>query len=858
MTNLRDSVRDIHEECEHALSNLDDFSRQQIEWLQESVRVTREQFTKRLVFGLHRPRHITHSEKPSESEDMESIASVQCLETLLKQKIAGHMKRQPIQPEEEEEEENDDNSDDGNDGNDDQVQAYISDGEDSDDVVMVSGNEHKHHHQQEQQHSTRGHSSAAIIDNSVPAMDVDSTVQLHQEIATPVNDKPSSTVSVDRADDKLSNRMQHEGSTTPTQSIIASEVVFDADDEATPKRRSSVGRQKVLKRRSSHSRRSRSLVAPHSISTDDPMLHKPISMIEERRHETNSTRSAPLLQSTPPTTFLQKDVLKIIERETGMPYHHASAASIPSTISSTDRTGSDLFSFDQRPQSSQSEHSSSTTSCSVTSSTGAQGSTDSVSTSTSTSVSSETAVPFASQASSENDKALARLSNSSTESSVSDVVSDIASSHRSSSTAASEDPVIEIHTTRVNVDQEEKRDPRPIDKVSDEQRATKQTGSTVKTGRGLTNMVSTAFSNITSNLRSFLPTSKPSERPAPATGAHKAKVKGTISSLRKAEMAKRLAQKREEERRNKRQDLRRRLEERKKRREEGESNKKIRASTITTSNTTSNNSSSSKQIVNSKKRKLMEKLEAHKKQNNSATPAQPQLSTAEPPRKKTKPSLPSASQVISKAQRLKSNLQLLKSAKTATASSSSSSSSSSRQMLPGQEHKQASSSPVIRTTPNRNPTTPIGKGAMLPPSQPYVSPMLKTAFQSPASTKSSPSNVSINSDNYPMTDDYYATSEEDELEEQRKGKRVPSWAKDKVVLNDYLRFTERMDPDLVFSPVKTIDLQDVFDNTHNKKRDLRKRTSSGNWARDHFTLAEEIQYKRDMGFKVTDIDLDDL
>lgn len=766
----------------------------------------------------------------SGSEDEEIVANVQCLETLLKQKIAGHMKIQPMQPEED--------NDGANDG-DDQGQAYISDGEDSDDVVMVSGNEnHKHHLKQKQQLSNRRRSSA-ILDS---AMNVDpTTVQLHQETATPLNDRPLSTVCVD------------EGSVTPTQSIIASEIVFDADDEATPKRRSSVSRRKVLKRRLSHGRRSRSL---HIISTDVPMLHHNPTMTEERSHGTDPTPSVPLLQTAPPTTFLQKDVLKIIERETGMPYHASSVASIPSTISSTDRAGSNTFSFDQRqPQSSQSEHSSPTASYSaITSPTVAQSSTDSVSTRISTSVSSETTVPFTSQTISEDDKSLTRLSNSSTKSSVSDVVSDIASSHRSS--PAPEDPVIEIHTPTTNVDHEGKRDPRSIEKTSDEQRETKQSVPAVKPGRGLTNMVSTAFSNITSNLRSFLPTSKPSERPAPATGAHKAKVKGTISSLRKAEMAKKLAQKREEERRNKRLDLRRRLEERRKNREEGESSKP-RASTITTCNTTSSSSSnSSKQIVNSKKRRLMEKLEAHKRQNNNATPAQTQ-STAEPPRKKTKPSLPSAAQVISKAQRLKSNLQLLKAAKTATSSSS----SSSRQMLPGQKHKQTSkfsSSPVVRTTPNRNPTTPIGKGAMLPPSQPYVSPMLKAAFQSPASTKSSPSNVSVNSDNYPMTDDYYATSEEDELEEQRKGKRIPSWAKDKVVLNDYLRFTERMDPDLVFSPVKTIDLQDVFDNTHNKKRDLRKRTSSGNWARDHFTLAEEIQYKRDMGFKVTDIDLDDL
>lgn len=92
-------------------------------------------------------------------------------------------------------------------------------------------------------------------------------------------------------------------------------------------------------------------------------------------------------------------------------------------------------------------------------------------------------------------------------------------------------------------------------------------------------------------------------------------------------------------------------------------------------------------------------------------------------------------------------------------------------------------------------------------------------------------------------------SESDEDDNQRPKKVIPDWAQ-KTNLHRALerQFSDgpnRLDPDKIFGEVLTCNLEEVFDK---KKSKYQRRTSSGNWTKDHVTLTEKLTYKRVMGY----------
>ncbi|KAL3767434.1 hypothetical protein ACHAW5_004827 [Stephanodiscus triporus] len=105
---------------------------------------------------------------------------------------------------------------------------------------------------------------------------------------------------------------------------------------------------------------------------------------------------------------------------------------------------------------------------------------------------------------------------------------------------------------------------------------------------------------------------------------------------------------------------------------------------------------------------------------------------------------------------------------------------------------------------------------------------------------------------YEMSDreeDSDSGSESDEDENQRPKKSVPDWAQKvnliRALEKQFADGLNRLDPDKIFGEVLTCNLEDIFDK---KKSRYKKRTSSGNWTRDHVTLSEKLTYKRTMGY----------
>ena len=90
---------------------------------------------------------------------------------------------------------------------------------------------------------------------------------------------------------------------------------------------------------------------------------------------------------------------------------------------------------------------------------------------------------------------------------------------------------------------------------------------------------------------------------------------------------------------------------------------------------------------------------------------------------------------------------------------------------------------------------------------------------------------------------------DDEYETQRPKKKIPEWAQrhnlHRALERQFADGPNRLDPDKIFGEVLTCNLEDIFDK---KKSRYQRRTSSGNWAKDHVTLAEKLTYKRTMGY----------
>ncbi|KAL3795322.1 hypothetical protein HJC23_009495 [Cyclotella cryptica] len=107
---------------------------------------------------------------------------------------------------------------------------------------------------------------------------------------------------------------------------------------------------------------------------------------------------------------------------------------------------------------------------------------------------------------------------------------------------------------------------------------------------------------------------------------------------------------------------------------------------------------------------------------------------------------------------------------------------------------------------------------------------------------------------YEMSDrDEESDSEEDSEEEydDKPKKTIPEWAQranlNRALEKQFADGLQRMDPDKIFGEVETCNLEEIFGDVKTKKR-YHKRTSSGNWTKDHVTIAEKLAYKRTMGY----------
>ncbi len=104
---------------------------------------------------------------------------------------------------------------------------------------------------------------------------------------------------------------------------------------------------------------------------------------------------------------------------------------------------------------------------------------------------------------------------------------------------------------------------------------------------------------------------------------------------------------------------------------------------------------------------------------------------------------------------------------------------------------------------------------------------------------------------YEMSDREQSDTDDSESEsyQQRKKKKVPSWAQKQNLLpaleNQYANRNGRLDPETIFPPVTTCNLYEIFDQ---KKSRYRQRTSSANWSKDGVTHTEIVAYKRTMGY----------
>ena len=81
------------------------------------------------------------------------------------------------------------------------------------------------------------------------------------------------------------------------------------------------------------------------------------------------------------------------------------------------------------------------------------------------------------------------------------------------------------------------------------------------------------------------------------------------------------------------------------------------------------------------------------------------------------------------------------------------------------------------------------------------------------------------------------------------GLQIPEWAQKanlhRALERQFADGPDRLDPDKLFGEVLTCNLDAIFDK---KKSRYQRRTSSGNWTKDHVTIAEKLTYKRTMGY----------
>lgn len=104
---------------------------------------------------------------------------------------------------------------------------------------------------------------------------------------------------------------------------------------------------------------------------------------------------------------------------------------------------------------------------------------------------------------------------------------------------------------------------------------------------------------------------------------------------------------------------------------------------------------------------------------------------------------------------------------------------------------------------------------------------------------------------YEMSDREQSDTDDSDSESHhhRQKKKVPKWAQKHNLLpaleNQYANMDGRLDPETIFPPVATCNLEDIFDQ---KKSRYNRRTSSANWSKDGVTVNEIVAYKRTMGY----------
>lgn len=198
-------------------------------------------------------------------------------------------------------------------------------------------------------------------------------------------------------------------------------------------------------------------------------------------------------------------------------------------------------------------------------------------------------------------------------------------------------------------------------------------------------------------------------------------------------------------------------------------------------------------------------------------------------------------------------------AKAPVMASSSSSSSSSSKLVSSQQQQQTSelqalAPPATSATnvPSSSKVTASPVKALLQKKQVASSSSGKaTKASSSKKKKASRPDVLSPMSTYEMSDREHSDSDESESESyhHRKRKNIPSWAKKDKLLpaleNQYANANGQLDPEIIFPPVQTCDLEKIFGG---KKDRYNRRTSSANWSKDGVTVNEIINYKRTMGY----------
>mmetsp|Transcript_37029 Transcript_37029/g.66647 ORF Transcript_37029/g.66647 Transcript_37029/m.66647 type:complete len:622 (+) Transcript_37029:243-2108(+) len=154
------------------------------------------------------------------------------------------------------------------------------------------------------------------------------------------------------------------------------------------------------------------------------------------------------------------------------------------------------------------------------------------------------------------------------------------------------------------------------------------------------------------------------------------------------------------------------------------------------------------------------------------------------------------------------------------------------------------SKPASKSTALKSILDPANKPVVSAPAKPEVA---KPEAAKPEEKPLSPMQTYEMSDREEESDS--ESESDDEYEKPGPKKNIPEWAQKanlhRALERQFADGPDRQDPDKIFGEVITCNLEEIFDK---KKSRYQRRTSSGNWTKDHVTLAEKLTYKRVMGY----------